>query len=127
MEVVGIITNRAEIVRYKLSDIKSLDVNITIGKKPNINKEGNLDVDFVYIANYNQDVAKIIVEGRISLSGEKSKLMVAAKLLVSGKKIHGQLFAEITSMIFTHSVTVATVLAKAIDMPAPLPKPEIKP
>ena len=104
--------------------IKGLNINIQLEKVEL--KEGNLEITYIYTADYKEDVGQLKIKGLL-LAKEEDKL---AKDVVNtwkkSKKVPDEYAAVVLSAVNYSGSANGTLLARVLGLTAPLIPPKIQ-
>jgi len=90
-------------------------------------EEDTLRIGFVFSCNYEPNVAVIRIEGEMDMKEEKD---VVSKVVSSWKEsqqknVPNDIAERIHNSILSNCIVEATILARDINLPAPLPAPHV--
>ncbi len=121
----GVRFYRTEAESMKDEPFTSIVVDIKVNGVRRRSKD-ELEIDFDYNVDYKEDVAKLLLRGRVTMSGKEKELDKYVESWRSGKKLPKELGAPLASIINFSSEVNGVLVARALNMPAPIIPPNIK-
>ncbi len=118
--------NNLEVKRFSLAK-GQINVNNNSTVTQVVEKEGKLEISFVFTSNYEPNVGLIKIEGELLVDYPKKDIKkIVKEWEKSGQKTLPKDVAEgVHNTILANCVVEATILSREVHLPAPIPTPRV--
>jgi hypothetical protein len=103
-----------------LPELIHINVNVNILEAES-KTENQLEIPFIFTVNYNPSIANINIQGKAIVLGEKNEVKKAYAECERNKALPPAIAQAISNIVFVE----ALLISKALNIPPPLPLPQV--
>lgn len=103
-----------------ITNIKKMDLPVKS------DKQNVLEAEFSFITNYEPDIGKISLKGKLLYVGTKEEVEESLKQWEKEKKVQKEVMIKIMNYILDKCNIQAILLSQTVSLPCPVPLPKAK-